>query len=75
MNQSQKDELEILIDRTSLSSVVSAMSEICFEKAEHIRVSCIDPDLPRIWDSTGRKLDGVIVGDAKRSIDYAQGLF
>jgi penicillin-binding protein 1C len=39
LNQTEKLELETLIDQTSLQSVLMALSEICGEKAEHVETA------------------------------------
>jgi hypothetical protein len=54
---SAKFDLESLIDSTSLSDVVGALSLICSEKAEHIRENWQDYSLARKWDSASKRLD------------------
>lgn len=48
----ERDALESLIDSTSVVAVMQALSEICGEKAEHIRTNWQDAKLAREWDHT-----------------------
>jgi hypothetical protein len=48
--------LELLIDATSLSDVLQQLSEICFEKADHISASYDDQALARKWQSASNRL-------------------
>jgi hypothetical protein len=43
--------LEGLVDASSLQGVLMALSEICGEKAEHIRTNWQDRGLARQWDT------------------------
>lgn len=45
--------LESLIDSTNLQSVLMGLSEICGEKAEHIRTNWQDTQTARVWDTAG----------------------
>jgi hypothetical protein len=47
------DELEALIDATSLQHVLTGLELICYEKAEHIRSKWQDFPLARIWARAG----------------------
>ena len=49
--QSEREQLEALIDATDLAAVLMALSEICGEKAEHIRSNWQDERTARCWDS------------------------
>jgi hypothetical protein len=60
LNQNERDTIETLIDRCGLSSVLMALSEICGDKAEHIRSNWQDEILARDWATTEGRL-GVIV--------------
>ncbi len=60
LNTSEKLELETLIDRCGLSSVLMALSEICGEKADHIRSNWQDEHLARDWATIEGRI-GVIV--------------
>jgi hypothetical protein len=43
------DELEKLIDRHGLTSVIDRVVDICHEKADHIQVNWQDRVLARAW--------------------------
>lgn len=43
------DMLEALVDKYNLDSVIGKLSEICFEKAEHIRTNWQDAPTARKW--------------------------
>lgn len=51
MTTKQKDELEQLIDKASLSTVLFALADICDEKANHIRENWQDNGLAKLWDA------------------------
>jgi len=51
------DRLEEMIDQQGLSYVLSALSNICAEKAAHI--SWQDPDLARAWTQASNKIDRI----------------
>lgn len=42
LSQSQETEMELLIDRNGLPELLSALSRICDEKADHIEASYSD---------------------------------
>jgi hypothetical protein len=46
----EKEDLERLIDKVGIEAVLMAVSEICGEKAEHIRATWQDNALGRRWD-------------------------
>jgi hypothetical protein len=49
--------LEGMIDQYGLKKVLSMMSDICAEKADHIRSNWQDAALARQWENEARKLD------------------
>lgn len=51
--------LEALIDANTLFDVVMWLSEICHQKAEHIRTNWQDKVTARPWDTMGRKLQTI----------------
>jgi hypothetical protein len=51
------DILERLIDRHGLTHIVTGLSLICVEKAEHIRTNWQDRTTAKAWDADGRTLD------------------
>lgn len=56
LNESQKLDLEGLIDGATLAAVVEALSEIAYGKAEHIEASYQDMALARQWRIAGEAL-------------------
>lgn len=49
-----KAEIEMYADKQGMYSIRQIMSEICFEKAEHVRTNFPDsPNLARNWDKLG----------------------
>ena len=61
MNRTNRPEwlrtLEDGIDGSSLHDVLSAVSEICFEKGKHLRETWQDGEAAKAWDRAGWKLD------------------
>lgn len=51
LERGERDTLESLIDAAGLCAVLQALSEICGEKADHIRASYSDAVTARAWDS------------------------
>ena len=49
MNNKNAEVLEQLIDQTSLASVLTLLSVIAHEKAEHIRSNWQDPTTAQSW--------------------------
>lgn len=54
---SERGDLEQLIDAHGLESVLSALCEICGEKAEHALSTWQDRGLARRWGKRGTALD------------------
>lgn len=50
MHNSDKHSLELMIDQWGVDQMLAAMSEICGEKAEHIRANWQDRSLAKLWD-------------------------
>ena len=48
--------LEGLVDTCGLSTVISALSEICHAKAEHLRTNWQDEAMAKIWDHSGKRI-------------------
>lgn len=51
-----KNEIEQMIDRHGLPSILGALSAICSDKAEHIRTNWQDENTAKLWDSANRDL-------------------
>lgn len=49
LTQDERETLERMIDAAGLGSVLEALSEVCDEKAEHIRVNWQDSSTARAW--------------------------
>ena len=56
ISQSQKDELEVMIDKSSLHEVLNALADICAEKADHIQSSYQDSVTAKPWIQASKKL-------------------
>lgn len=54
-----KIEIEQMIDALGMFRVLGLLSEICYEKAEHIRSNWQDSNMARSWDRAGEYLDRV----------------
>lgn len=54
MRQSDlENEIEKLVDASSVQSIIEALAVVCYEKAEHIRSSYNDKPLARQWEKNG----------------------
>lgn len=51
-----RDTLEALIDHESIVSVLEALADIAYLKAEHVRENWQDETLGKAWDKTGDAL-------------------
>lgn len=60
LTKEERVSLEKLVDAADLRTVLMALSEICGEKAEHVRTNWADQKLARCWDHAGG-LIGVMV--------------
>ena len=56
MNSQELDTLERMVDVHGLKAVLSALGEICLDKAEHIMRSYDDQPLAKQWARTGASL-------------------
>lgn len=55
-DRKDSDELEQMIDRHGLASVLSMVADICYEKSEHIESNWQDRQLAKLWTKCGTKL-------------------
>jgi hypothetical protein len=53
-------ELEKLVDASSLLSVLTALELMCLEKAEHIRVNWQDKTAAKAWDKDAKLIYSVL---------------
>jgi hypothetical protein len=58
--QELADQLESLIDRSSLATVLEALSQVCGEKADHLRSNWQDRTTAKSWDKAGHAIDRII---------------
>lgn len=56
LTQSERDELEALIDKHSIEDVVIALDLVCQEKSEHVLINWQDKNLSKAWTRVGGKL-------------------
>jgi hypothetical protein len=70
MSDTLANTLETLIDKHGLAAVLSAMSEVCAEKAEHIRSNWQDRATAKPWDEVSNTFDD-LQGRAMRLGLYA----
>jgi hypothetical protein len=56
-----KNDLEHLIDQHSLSAVLDAIQEICFDKAVHVAENWQDTALAKKWNKCANHLNSAIV--------------
>lgn len=56
LNTQERETLEGLIDATSVVAVMQALSEICSEKADHVRTNWQDAKLARMWDTAAGQI-------------------
>ena len=59
LSESDKYELEKLIDKAGPASVAYALGVIAFEKAEHVATNWQDGSLTSYWNRIGRLFDGL----------------
>lgn len=56
---SVQDQLEGLIDKTSLEHIVILLTNICHEKADHVRTNWQDERLAKSWEKDAKTLDSI----------------
>jgi hypothetical protein len=52
-----QEQLEDIVDQTSLGDVLDMLSAICFEKATHVDEAWQDRVLARAWEKNGQLID------------------
>jgi hypothetical protein len=57
ITQENKDTLESIIDGSTLADVLNAISEICYEKADHIRTNWQDANTAKVWEKAGKYVE------------------
>lgn len=61
LSERQRADLENLVDRFGLGHVLSALVEMCHEKANHLRSNWQDATTARVWDANAKTIDKVIL--------------
>jgi hypothetical protein len=51
------DEIEALVDRTSVRDVLIALANVCGAKAAHIEENWQDTRLSKAWEKAAKKID------------------
>ena len=59
MNKEDMNTLESLIDKYSLDDVLSAIREICLDKADHLRTNWQDEQSAKYWESIEKQINKV----------------
>ncbi len=54
MSQSTQNELENIVDRVGIEKLLIALSDVCAEKAEHVRTNWQDQKLATLWDRASK---------------------
>ncbi len=57
--QEIKDQLEQLIDSYTLAEILTLLTEVCHEKADHILSNWNDENLAHCWTDAARQIDNV----------------
>ena len=59
MSNETKDTIEQIIDKVGISGICLLISEICNEKAQHVRENWQDENLARDWNHDARVIDKI----------------
>lgn len=51
------DQLEGLVDQTSLTQVCEALAEVCRDKAEHLRTNWQDDATAKAWEHAAKTIE------------------
>lgn len=57
LNEKRKENLESMIDGSSVSEVLDLLGTICAEKAQHIRENWQDEPMAQRWERAGWQCD------------------
>lgn len=55
-----KDQLEAMIDKSSLNDVLDMLAEICHAKADHLRSNWQDEPAAKDWDRAGNRINKLV---------------
>lgn len=64
------EQLERVIDEQGLGQTIDAISAICREKAEHLRVNWQDKEQAKLWDRNAKRLESAWAKLEAMSGDY-----
>jgi len=59
--EKMRDELEDMIDKSSLDDVLEMLVEICYEKADHMRHNWQDEASAKQWERWGKKISRIVL--------------
>lgn len=51
------NELEQIVDKSNLSTVLNVLSEICYEKEDHLQSNWNDANTAKLWHNAGKIID------------------
>jgi hypothetical protein len=64
MDNKQKEEfkyqIEEIMDKTSIQELTEMITEICFEKSQHVLENWQDKNLSKIWEKNGTKFNALL---------------
>lgn len=66
LTMAERDALEALLDRTSVSAVLAALADLCGEKAQHIAENWQDRPLYESWREVEDLIHEVVFEVAKQ---------
>ncbi len=59
MNQELFEQLERMVDKHAIEEVITALADVCAEKADHIAVNWQDHTLAATWSATSKELAAI----------------
>ena len=60
-NDKTKAILEALVDRFQLGTVLSALGDVCYDKAAHVQENWQDRAMAKAWERNAVKCNGVAI--------------
>ena len=63
-----RDEIEAMVDKESVVTVLELLADVCYLKAEHLRDNWQDTQSAKVWDKTG---DAIMKLSAKDYLPYS----
>ena len=68
VTQELKDSLETLLDNSTLETLLSALSDVCYEKAEHLLSAWQDRATSKAWSHAAKQVDTLSAHSAIRQV-------